>query len=350
MLSNPAKLFYSILALFLTLLVTLQTSFTSNLQQYIDKQVTIPEISARQHIEIPVYGFYLYETSFILQVLTSKLPFKILLKDHADFLVDWNHNTLPYQHAIFIIGNDVPRDIDFGNEHISNYLRSHGTLLHFSDEGLNHNVKMYDHFSRVYRNYYNTKADRASSLEYLKGVHDNSTVKWIPLGFSNNLLSSSNYNPRIKSRKLSYFWSASLAGKPERSEFADALKAAPEIKGTGKYFTYGVFQSIGSSEFLGQNDYTRLMHNARVIPCPSGGSPEQFRIYEALESGAIPIVKAGHEALTYLEALGLEHLTVSKWSEAVAHINDSMNNEAFIRELQTIQNVNNMRWKDIKEK
>jgi hypothetical protein len=292
----------------------------------------------------------LYETSFILQVLTSKLPFSILLKEHSDFLADWKNNTLPYHRAIFIVGNGEPQGIDFANEHVSNYLKNHGTLLHFSDEGLHHNVAMYSHFARVYRNYYNTKADRASSLEYLKGVQDNSKVKWIPLGFSNNLLSSGNYNPLIKSRKLSYFWSASLNGKPERSELADAFTSAPEIKNTGKYFTYGNFQSISSSEFLGQNDYTRMMHDARVIPCPSGGSPEQFRIYEALESGAIPIVKAGHEALKYLETLGLEHLSVSKWSEALVYIHDSMNNEAFIGKLQTMQNNNNKRWKDIKEK
>lgn len=42
-----------------------------------------------------------------------------------------------------------------------------------------------------------------------------------------------------------------------------------------------------------QQEYLKLMSRARIVPCPSGpASPDTFRIWEALECGAVPIVDA----------------------------------------------------------
>lgn len=51
--------------------------------------------------------------------------------------------------------------------------------------------------------------------------------------------------------------------------------------------TSGFFQGFGREE------YYRQMNEAKVIPCPSGPvTPDTFRVWEALESGCVPIVDA----------------------------------------------------------
>lgn len=40
-----------------------------------------------------------------------------------------------------------------------------------------------------------------------------------------------------------------------------------------------------------KDDYVRIMERSRIVPCPGGPvTPDTFRVYEALESGCIPIV------------------------------------------------------------
>lgn len=51
--------------------------------------------------------------------------------------------------------------------------------------------------------------------------------------------------------------------------------------------TTGFFQGLGRAE------YYRHMAGAKIIPCPSGPvTPDTFRLWEALESGCVPIVDA----------------------------------------------------------
>lgn len=48
-------------------------------------------------------------------------------------------------------------------------------------------------------------------------------------------------------------------------------------------------QSFGAG--LPQADYLKMLSRSKIVPCPSGpASPDTFRIWEALECGAIPIV------------------------------------------------------------
>lgn len=50
------------------------------------------------------------------------------------------------------------------------------------------------------------------------------------------------------------------------------------------------FGTKGFSQGLTQEDYHRLMRLAKVVPCPSGPrTPDSFRLFEALELGAVPL-------------------------------------------------------------
>ena len=42
----------------------------------------------------------------------------------------------------------------------------------------------------------------------------------------------------------------------------------------------------GSPDSMSAWEYTLLMHQTQFAPVPAGGSPEQFRLWEALEAGA----------------------------------------------------------------
>lgn len=52
-------------------------------------------------------------------------------------------------------------------------------------------------------------------------------------------------------------------------------------------------ESEGFTQGLGQHEYLANMGSAKTVPCPSGAViPDTFRLYEALEAGAVPLVDA----------------------------------------------------------
>eukprot|EP01035_Chromulina_nebulosa_P020559 gene20559-26664_t len=51
---------------------------------------------------------------------------------------------------------------------------------------------------------------------------------------------------------------------------------------------------------ISYEDYIHLLSNTVFVPCPSGRNPETFRIYEALEVGAIPLIVKPEDNKNYL--------------------------------------------------
>jgi hypothetical protein len=47
----------------------------------------------------------------------------------------------------------------------------------------------------------------------------------------------------------------------------------------------------GHSDYVGPAAYADAMQQSAFCLCPKGHSVEQFRIYEALEAGAIPVLE-----------------------------------------------------------
>lgn len=93
-----------------------------------------------------------------------------------------------------------------------------------------------------------------------------------------------------------------------------------------------------------------LLTRARRARCCffRGQNADQYRISEAYEAGAIPLVREGHAALAYLEALGLRHLTVPGFLDAPALL-ARVDSDARLRlQLAEWQPHNNVRWDGIK--
>jgi len=73
-----------------------------------------------------------------------------------------------------------------------------------------------------------------------------------------------------------------------------------------------------SPKMLGREETLAVLLNSWTVPCPGGQNPETFRVYEALEAGAVPIVvkEEGNDA--WLAFLGkyIPLLVAGSWEHA----------------------------------
>ena len=124
----------------------------------------------------------------------------------------------------------------------------------------------------------------------------------IPIGAPRN-----DFTPAVKS--IDWCFSGQVF-HPSRGELMEAMQDVP-----GGY----LLSSGGFTLGLEQAEYRDLMGRTRVALCPGGvNSPDSFRLYEALESGCIPIVD-DREFFTAMFG-EFPFPCVDSWSEAPALI------------------------------
>ena len=73
-----------------------------------------------------------------------------------------------------------------------------------------------------------------------------------------------------------------------------------------------------SPAMLGREETLAVLLNTWCVPCPAGNNVETFRIYEALEAGAIPILvkEGGQDAFFTWLGRWLPLLAASSWQNA----------------------------------
>ena len=179
-------------------------------------------------------------------------------------------------------------------------------LLHLSDEHGTDPIDMYQWPSclGVLRNY--IRPD----------VTESDKIRIIPLGFHWAIPNGEPviHTPRVPFREL--VWSFVGTGWANRREKLQILNAIP-----GEHKC--VFMDDWNSEkMLGREEVLSLLLNTWCVPCPSGNNAETFRVYEALEAGAVPVLvkEAGMEG--YLSYLGrwLPLLVANDWQHAAGII------------------------------
>lgn len=78
---------------------------------------------------------------------------------------------------------------------------------------------------------------------------------------------------------------------PRRRELADVLNRIAPTVPVG-FAPSATFAADGDAGGLDRHDYAEAMARTRWAPCPSGpATPDSFRLYEALEVGAVPVVE-----------------------------------------------------------
>ncbi len=143
-------------------------------------------------------------------------------------------------------------------------------LAHVTDECFDEPIGYYEHVDFVFRNHYRQSGQKPGhGFYYPLGS---------PVGLKENLVSKP-----INQRK--YTWS--FAGQIKTSRQA-MLKSAERIKGGYAHLTHDWDDPRG----LSRKDYAALLSDTVFVLCPRGNcSVECFRLYEALDAGAIPIVE-----------------------------------------------------------
>jgi hypothetical protein len=103
--------------------------------------------------------------------------------------------------------------------------------------------------------------------------------RWLPLGYT----TETRKNLGLYEKDIDIFYSGQRT-HTRRELCADALEKIKD-KYSGLYYN-----TEGFTQGLDQPKYIEAMCRAKIAPAPSGNvSQESFRLYEALESGAVPI-------------------------------------------------------------
>jgi hypothetical protein len=77
-----------------------------------------------------------------------------------------------------------------------------------------------------------------------------------------------------------------------------------------------------SPKMLSREESLAVLLNSWMVPCPGGQNPETFRVYEALEAGAVPILVKEPGTEAYLQYLNrwLPLLVAESWDHAAGLI------------------------------
>lgn len=147
-------------------------------------------------------------------------------------------------------------------------------VLHISDEYASDDIQWYRNSSvkRVIRNYW-----RSDLTQY------GDKVLTIPLGYANGR-HAQHLPPSPVFEQRPHLWA--FAGSMDRAGRADALA---KLRNTGSYIE--MLKDNWSSPHKADGPaYNEMMQNAKFVPCFRGSAAlESFRLYEAIEHGAIPI-------------------------------------------------------------
>jgi GR25 family glycosyltransferase involved in LPS biosynthesis len=137
----------------------------------------------------------------------------------------------------------------------------------------------------------------------------------IPLGFHWAIPNGEPaiHTPRPPFRELAWsFIGTGWAGR--REKLAPLVAAGAQIGESRLVF----MDEWNSPAMLGREETLAVLLNTWCVPCPAGNNVETFRIYEALEAGAIPVLvkEGGQDAFFTWLGRWLPLLAASSWQNA----------------------------------
>jgi len=146
-------------------------------------------------------------------------------------------------------------------------------VLHLSDE-----------YCRDDISWYNLPFCKGIVRTYMREGLDEKKVLVIPLGYvkrtNRSLTHQINQTPSLPFRELA--WSFRGTGWQDRE---NKLKPLQNIGPSNCVF----YKEWLDSSHAKREEYVGEVLNSKFVPCPGGMNPETFRLYEALELGAIPL-------------------------------------------------------------
>ena len=144
------------------------------------------------------------------------------------------------------------------------------TILHLSDESAQDSI-----------DFYQSPAIKHVIRNYIRPNLPLNKTTLLPLGYANGRAALTQSTPSFTER--SHLWS--FAGSMDRQ---GRDKAIITLQKTGSCILYAK-ESWGSPPKLQAAEYIKLLQHSKFIPCFAGfRALESYRLYEALEQGAIP--------------------------------------------------------------
>lgn len=204
------------------------------------------------------------ETWFIQNVLLMGLPYTL------DSQADEIRNST----VIYLELSDISQSLIAA-------LRSRGNkviLFHMGDELANKDISLYKECDMVIRNYY--------FQHIFEDLQTSENIFWVPNGFRTGIgpRDETRVRPALERKFFASFmgWlSNAKSHNNERASFQNVIPACSQ------YLFLNASSGFGGGFNLGL--YATIMESSVFCPCPAGNSPETIRLYDALESGAIPI-------------------------------------------------------------
>jgi hypothetical protein len=146
-----------------------------------------------------------------------------------------------------------------------------------------------------------------------------SKVTVVPLGY--RYARPNSKTPEIPFREL--HWSFFGTDWMNRSKDMKPLTDAP--------FSHKCtfFEKWNDPSNLSSAEYTEMMLSSMFVPCPGGMNHETFRLYEALESGCIPLMLKTQENEEWFRWISnrVPLLPITNWSDAVRLMSTLMTNQ-----------------------
>jgi len=173
-------------------------------------------------------------------------------------------------------------------------------LFHLSDEWYADDYACYDWCDLIFRNHWT----------FLHA--DKRKLTFFPLGYKTGFSRPAAGKPAPERR---YLWS--FVGDAKKSTRASMLEA---LAGTGDDFVH-LTSGFNAADALPTDRYRQIMDESVFVPCPAGWQNlDNFRAWEALEAGCIPIVerRAGFDYFANLCGGAYPFPSVIEWREATA--------------------------------
>lgn len=242
-----------------------------------------------------------FELEYIQRVLLSKIDY-IPHFDNESFQTVKNNSLIIYSNDQEDISQEFRNYLKKFDELKFNY-----SLLHLSNENLNHNYDYYRNAKHVWRGYYD---DSVATDKELKN-----RVSFIPIGFKSGFYNS-DYNSLSDASRRPFIWSFIGQLKLEREEMCNALK---EIIPNYQHHTAG----WNDPNWKSPKQVAEIYKQTIFAPCPRGWGMTDaggFRLLETLEWGCIPVIKVeeNNSTLNLYQEIFPNHsfIEVKTWKDA----------------------------------
>ena len=228
-----------------------------------------------------------YEWGLYHKTNSDKWIYEILKK--VKYNIIENETNLEKEDTLIIVDSSVEKKAELYAK--LKLICSKIFLLHLGDEsGEYDSSTVYENCNHIWRTF--------CSNEYF----ENSKVKCIPIGYKSGILNSQQNNRKYK-------WA--FTGTPHKSSRHDLLFQFSSIE---PYFCHKTEKF--DKKIISIDEMNKVLSSTEFIPCPNGFfHPETYRLYEALESGCIPIVENAYQ---YYDRLFPNNpfIKVDKWADA----------------------------------